>query len=51
MIPKCYRQLVLVWAVGNADPELKLVADFTSNTQYGAGAVESINYLIDHSLI
>jgi len=38
-------------AVGNGDPELRSVADYTAASPYGAGAVEGINYLRKHSLI
>ena len=37
--------------VGNGDPELRSVADFTAASPYGAGAAEGINYLRARSLI
>ncbi len=38
-------------AVGNGDPELRSVADYTAASPYGAGAAEGITYLREHSLI
>lgn len=38
-------------AVGNADLELKQIADFTASSSYGAGAAEGINYLREHGLV
>ncbi|WP_321420207.1 phosphoglycolate phosphatase [uncultured Methanomethylovorans sp.] len=38
-------------AVGNADMELKQLADFTASSSYGAGTAEGINYLQEHHLI
>lgn len=38
-------------AVGNADIELKQIADFTASSSYGAGTAEGITYLKEHDLI
>ena len=38
-------------AVGNGDPELRSVADYTAASPYGTGAAEGITYLREHSLI
>ncbi|MBC7085813.1 MAG: phosphoglycolate phosphatase [Methanomethylovorans sp.] len=38
-------------AVGNADDDLKNMADFVSDYSYGAGTAESINYLRKNDLI
>ncbi len=38
-------------AVGNGDPELRSVADYTATLPYGAGAAEGIAYLRGRSLI
>lgn len=38
-------------AVGNADIELKQIADFTASSPYGAGTAEGIAYLKEHDLI
>ncbi|WP_214044053.1 phosphoglycolate phosphatase [Methanomethylovorans sp.] len=38
-------------AVGNSDPELRSVADYTATSSYGAGTVEGITYLLEHNLL
>lgn len=38
-------------AVGNADADLKSIADFSSASSYGAGVAEGITYLREHGLI